>query len=230
MAQPEYCLYHHPFDAPSRRVRLVLGEKIISSDMVIEKPWAPRPEYLKLSPVGDVPVLAIENGEQKNILADATAICEYLEEAHPTPALLAGTPVERAEIRRLVQWFEHKTFAEVTSYIVIEKAIKRLRGQSEPPDSARLRAGLHNIHGHLEYVSWLVEQRNWLAGERLSLADLSAAAQFSVLDYLGDVPWEKHPRAKEWYARIKSRPSFRTLLADHIVGILPVKHYANLDF
>jgi len=74
------------------------------------------------------------------------------------------------------------------------------------------------------------ERRRWLAGENFSLADITAAAHLSTLDYLGDVPWDNHEPAKEWYARIKSRPSFRPLLADHIPGAPPPKHYADLDF
>ena len=70
----------------------------------------------------------------------------------------------------------------------------------------------------------------WLAGDALSLADIAAAAHLSAIDYLGDVPWSDHEVAKEWYARIKSRPSFRPLLTDHIPGLAPPKHYTDLDF
>ena len=86
-----------------------------------------------------------------------------------------------------------------------------------------MRAGLANIHLHLEYIAYLFERRNWLAGEALSLADIAAAAQLSVLDYLGDVPWDRHPGAKLWYSRIKSRPSFRPLLADRLPGLKPAR-------
>ena len=230
MPVPLYRLYHHPLDPPSRRVRLALGEKILAFDAVVEKPWAPRPDYLELSPAGDVPTLVIQTGDEQLVVADATAICEYLEETQPTPTLLGDAPVERAEVRRLVQWFERKTWHEVTTYFVTEKAIKRLRGQNESPDSSLIRTGCYNIHAHLDYIGWLTEHRNWLAGDHITLADLSAAAQFSAMDYLGDVPWSKHPEAKEWYARIKSRPSFRPLLGDHIAGLMPPKHYADLDF
>ncbi len=223
-------LHHHPLDPPSRRVRLALGEKNIPFEAMIEKPWAPRPDYFELSPAGDVPTLVIGEGEQKAVLADASAICEYLEETEKAaPSLLGVDPAFRAEVRRLVHWFEGKMFQETTALIVGEKAFKRLQGAGEP-DSVLLRTGLHNIHGHMDYIGWLTSRRNWLAGDDLTLADLAAAAQLSTIDYLGDVPWDKHPEAKDWYARIKSRPSFRPLLGDHIPGLLPPKHYANLDF
>jgi glutathione S-transferase len=83
---------------------------------------------------------------------------------------------------------------------------------------------------HLEYVSWLADRRRFLAGDFFSLADIAAAAHFSAVDYIGDVPWDDYPRAKEWYVRIKSRPSFRPVLADHIPGLRPPTHYADLDF
>lgn len=229
MTYKTYRLHHHPFDPPSRRVRLVMGEKAITYETIIEKPWEPREEYLELNPAGEVPTLVIENEEEQIVLSDATAICEFIEETHKSNPLLGKDPVDRAEVRRLVNWFEYKMWNEVTSYLVGEKAIKRLQGKGEP-DSNKIRAGYHNIHGHLSYIGWLASRRNWLAGDNISLADLAAAAQISVIDYLGDVPWSKHQDAKEWYARIKSRPSFRPLLGDHISGLMPPLHYADLDF
>lgn len=222
-------LHHHPLDPASRRVRLALGEKGISFETVVEKPWAPRPEYLALSPAGDVPTLLIEGEDETLTIGDASAICEYLEETNEKPSLLGAAPAFRAEVRRLVHWFEIKMYQEATALIVGEKAFKRLQGGGEP-DSLILRTGLHNIHGHMDYIGWLTSRRNWLAGDDLTLADLAAAAQLSCVDYLGDAPWDHHPEAKEWYARIKSRPCFRPLLGDHIPGLMPPKHYANLDF
>ena len=137
--------------------------------------------------------------------------------------------MERAEVRRLVAWFDGKFAHEVTDNLVGEKVMKRFLGFGEP-DSAAIRAGHANIRTHLDYIAFLIERRSWLAGERLSLADIAAAAHISCVDYLGDVPWADHEAAKDWYARIKSRPSFRPLLADAIPGLAPSKVYADLDF
>src|SRR3546814_441806 len=98
------------------------------------------------------------------------------------------------------------------------------------PNSGAIRAGLANIHYHLEYIAWLCDRRRWLAGDAFSRADIVAAAELSAVDYIGDVPWGDHGGAKDWYARVKSRPSFRAILADHISGVQPPKHYADLDF
>lgn len=210
-------------------MRLTLAEKGVVCDIVTEKPWEPRTEYLALNAAGEVPTLVITGDEKTVILSDATAICEYLEETQTGVSLLGTDPEQRAEVRRLVRWFEFKTWREVTDYLVGEKALKRLQGGGEP-DSSRIRTGYYNIHGHLDYIGWLTQRRNWLAGDDITLADFAAAAQFSVIDYMGDVPWQKHPEAKDWYARIKSRPCFRALLGDHIAGLLPARHYADLDF
>ncbi len=228
MTTATYLLYHHPFSPPSRRVRLALAEKNVTCELVLEKPWDPSPVLLGLNPAAEVPVLVITQNNDQQILCDAQAICEYLEETH-AGSLLGRTPLERAEARRLIGWFDHKMQTEVTDMLVGEKALKRMCGYGEP-DSAIIRAGCANIRGHLDYIGWLTERRNWLAGEMLTLADLAAGAHLSVIDYLGDVPWDAFPLAKEWYARLKSRPSFRSILGDHIPGFPPPKHYADLDF
>lgn len=219
-------LFHHPLSAASRKVRVTLAEKRLEFTGQIEKPWERREEFLLLNPSGDVPVLVEEDGL---VVAGHGPICEYLEEVSPDWSLLGRTLGERAEVRRLVAWFDEKFGREVTEMLVGEKLFKRFSGQGTPLAQA-IRAGLANIHYHLDYIGWLSERRTWLAGDHVSLADVSAAAHLSTIDYLGDVPWDDHPEARDWYARVKSRPSFRAILADHIAGMPPPKHYADLDF
>ncbi len=218
---------HHLWLSPTcRKVRIVLAEKGLEFDMKAEKTWERRREFLALDPAGEVPVLVEEDGM---VIADAVAIVEYLDECYAEPALLGRGLGARAEVRRLSQWFDRKFNSEVTENLVGEKITKRFLGLGEP-DSAAIRAGSANIHSHLEYIGWLTERRRWLASDDLSLADISAAAHLSAIDYLGDVPWADHAPAKDWYARIKSRPSFRAILGDHIPGCPPPSHYADLDF
>ncbi len=219
-------LYHLWLSPASRKIRVVLQEKALDFQMKVEKTWERRPEFLALNPAGDVPVLIEEDG---TVLADACAIAEYLDEVYREKPLLGLNALDRAEVRRLVAWFDVKFNHEVTENLVGEKMMKRFLGFGTPNSSA-IRAGKANLTYHLEYVTFLVERRRWLAGDHFSLADITAAAHLSSLDYLGDVPWDDHEPAKEWYARIKSRPSFRPLLADHIPGAPPPKHYADLDF
>ncbi len=219
---------HHLWLCPfSRKVRLCLREKGLDAELAVENVWERRESFLALNPAGQVPVL-VDDGVA---LAESQAICEYLEEAYPSAGrtLLGLDATTRAEVRRLVLWFDLKFGREVTDNLVGEKLYKRLMGRGYP-DSSAIRAGRQNLQYHLAYIGYLAERRNWLAGDTLSLADLAAAAHVSCVDYLGDVPWEDYPEAKAWYVRIKSRPAFRPLLADHIAGLPPPRHYADLDF
>jgi len=220
-------LYHYPLCPFSRKVRVVLAEKKLEFDPVIEVPWDARDEFLKISPQGEIPVLVQDGAEP---LSDSTAIAEYLDEVHREPPLLPSDPLDRAEVRRLVGLFDAKFNREVTIPLIGEKIIKRLSQPKSEPDSKAIRSGFAAIHRHLDTIAWLSERRTWLAGPHYSLADIAAAAHLSCIDYLGDVPWEGHQGAKDWYVRVKSRPAFRTVLTDHLPGLPPARNYANLDF
>ncbi len=227
-------LLQQPLCPLSRFVRLVLGEYDIDARLVEERFWERREEFLVLNPAGTIPVL-ITDGIPP--VPGASIIAEFIEETHEPPdgvnGLLPFEPRDRVEVRRLASWFNDKFHAEVSGPLVTERVFKRhmtLEQGGGPPDTASLRAARHNIRYHLAYVGWLARSRNWLAGDRLSLADLAAAAHLSSVDYLGDVPWNEDEAAKVWYARVKSRPSFRPLLSETLAGIPPAKHYADLDF
>jgi len=219
-------LYHLWLSPFSRKVRLVLAEKNLDFHMEVEQTWERRHEFLALNPTGEVPVLVEPDN---TVLADSMAICEYLEELTPEPNLIGQRPYDRAEVRRLVAWFDQKFNYEVTDKLVNEKVMKRFLGLGEP-DSREIRAAQANIHTHLDYITFLTDRRFWLAGEQMTLADIAAAAHISAVDYLGDVPWADYKSAKNWYARIKSRPSFQGILADAIPGLPAPKHYADPDF
>ncbi|GHU06242.1 glutathione S-transferase [Alphaproteobacteria bacterium] len=215
-------LYHQSFCPFSRKIRIVLGEKGLPFDMCEEE------GFLQLNLAGETPVLLVDGGHE---LSGSVAIAEYLEEIAPQPRLMGGeTAVERAEIRRLVGWFDHKFHDEVGRTLVAEKITKRLRDHRNAPNSALIRSGYQALRRHIHYVDSLAEQGNWLAGPRFSMADVAAAAHLSCVDYIGDIPWESAPAAKEWYARVKSRPSVRPLLADCVPFVPPSKQYADLDF
>lgn len=219
-------LYHALLSPTSRKVRIVLAEKNLDFTLKAEKPWERRPEFLALNPAGEVPVL-IE--PDSTVLAGTEAIVEYLDEVYREKLLIGLNPADRAEVRRLVAWFDVKMDREVTDNLVGQKMMRRM-GREGQPNSQAIRAGHANLPHHLDYIGYLVDRRRWLAGDFFSAADVTAAAHLSTLDYLGDVPWEQNELAREWYARIKSRPSFRAILADHVPGIQPPSHYADLDF
>ena len=227
-------LLHQMLCPHSRYVRLILGEYGIPARLQEERFWERREEFMLLNPAGEIPVLVADGAPP---IPGAAVIAEYIEETlqpeYSGDRLLPAAPEERVEVRRLASWFNDKFHVEVSRPLVTEREFKRHMTGAQgggPPDTEALRAARHNIRYHLAYIGWLVRQRNWLAGEDLSYADLAAAAHVSVADYLGDVPWTEDEAAKSWYMRVKSRPSFRPLLADVVAGIPPVAHYANLDF
>lgn len=219
-------LYHLILSPFCRKVRLTLAEKGLECALEAERVWERRPEFLALNPAGTVPVLIEEDG---HVFAESQAICEYLDEAYPDKPLIGRVPVARAEVRRLVAWFDDKFHHEVTTLLLFEKVNKRLMAGGAP-DSAAIRAGLSNITYHLDYIGYLIERRNYLAGDDFTLADIAAAAHLSCIDYIGDVPWDHCQPARDWYARVKSRRGFRGLLADHVAGMPPSRTYADLDF
>ncbi len=222
-------LHFWPLDPFSRQVRLALEEKSLRHDLQLEVPWERPDDLVSLNPAGTTPVLIDESGGGRRVIVESRAILEYLEETTPTPCLLPGGPAERAEARRLVDWFDRKYDGEVNAYLLHEKLEKRAQGLGSP-DPAALRAGRDHLRWHLDYMCGLLDQRDGLAGPRFTLADLVAAAHLSCIDYLGDVPWEDFPAAKAWYQRIKCRPSFRAILADRLPGCPPVDGYQDLDF
>jgi glutathione S-transferase len=229
-----FTLLHHPLCPHSRFVRLILGEYGLAARPVEERFWERREEFLMLNPAGAIPVL-VEEGQPP--IPGAAIIAEYLDEtqggARGEDRLLPTDAGQRVEVRRLMSWFNDKFNEEVSGPLVTERIFKRymtLEQGGGPPDTEAMRAARHNIRYHLSYIGWLVRTRDWLAGDRLSYADLAAAAHVSVADYVGDVPWTDDEAARNWYARVKSRPSFRPILADTLSGLPPSKTYANLDF
>ncbi|MGB8623406.1 MAG: glutathione S-transferase family protein [Paracoccaceae bacterium] len=218
-------LFHVPLSPFCRKVRLVLAEKKIEVELVEERYWEQDPDFMRRNPAGKVPVLRMDG----RTMAESQAICEYVEETHPTPPLMPGSPAERYEARRLIFWFDDKFHDEVTSKLLYERVNKKVMAQGYP-DSRNVKSGAQKIKYHLDYMGWLLDQRRWLAGDVMTLADFTAAAHLSCLDYISDVDWNRSEGVKDWYAKIKSRPAFRGLLADQVPGFPPPPHYADLDF
>ena len=219
-------LYHMILSPHSRKVRLVLAEKGLAFELRAEKTWERREGFLKLNPAGSVPVLVEEDSR---FYADSNAISEYLDEAYPEPPLLGNDVDGRAEIRRLVAWFDDKFNSEAGWPLLNERLMKRFLGLGEPQANV-IRNASRNLRNHLDYIAYLSERHNYLADGAVSLADLTAAAHLSVADYLGHIDWAAYPGVKDWYVKVKSRKSFRPLLDDRVPGLEPPEHYSELDF
>lgn len=230
-----HTLTHFRLCPRSRAVRFALSEIGITPELVEENPWEWRADFLALNPSGELPVLALEGGL---VLCGSYAITEYfagllenmIKDGRPAP-FFHGSLAERAEQRRLVDWFHDKLDRDVTRELLYQRVYGHLmRVSSSAPDTQALRAIRANLRYHMGYVNHLAHERRWLAGDEMSFADVAAAAHLSAIDYLGEIHWDEYPAAKSWYARIKSRPTFRTLLADRLPGIAPAPVFANLDF
>ena len=220
-------LYQFPLCPFSRKVRLMLAEKGIAHELVRESPWLKRDEFIDMNPAGQTPVLV---EAQKSIaLIDSNAICEYFEETVEKSPMIPGTALNRAEVRRLVAWFDERLYGDVVAPLLDERMRKRIISR-DPPDTKVLRDAMRVANGHLDYIDYLLDHRRWLGGPVLSLVDLTAAAHLSVADYLGGLDWRGHKQTTDWYSVMKSRPSFRPLLGERMEVIAPPPHYDNVDF
>jgi glutathione S-transferase len=207
-------------------VRIVLKEKDLEHELIVDQPWNRKKIFSENHVQSDIPTLLERDG---TFLEGWYAIIEYLEQIYRSKTFLGTSIREKAETRRIMSIFNEMFFAEVTSQIVLEKIFKKYTS-NKAPNSLCIRRGTENIKHYFDYISWLIDRRNWLAGNDFSIADISAAAHISCIDYLGSIEWEKYPTVKIWYMRIKSRPSFRNILSDRIHGVSPASHYADLDF
>ena len=221
-----WSLYQFPLCPFSRKIRLLMGEKNIAYDLVREDPWNASDRLYNINPAGRTPVLVDE--ERGIALPDSRAIAEYLEETVDRSPMINGTAAGRAEIRRLVALFDENFYHDVTEPLLNERMKKRLILR-QPPDSTALSQAMRMAHGHLDYMDWLIDNRPWLAGSTMSMADLAAAAQISVADYLGGIDWTDHEQTRGWYAVFKSRPSFQPLLTERMDSIRPPDHYGQID-
>lgn len=218
-------LYHFTLCPFSRTVRLSLLEKKLDYTQEVWTFWDNQQQISEHSPSGQLPVLEELNGD---IIPESMVITEYLDEVYPELPIMGKNISQKNEVRRLHLWFHQKFGSEVSVPLVTEKTIKRHFNMS--PDSGIIRNSKSLIKNHLSYIEKLINERNWLAGDDFSLADISASSHLSVIDYFGDIPWDDFEVAKNWYSRIKSRPSFRSFLNERVSGVMPSSHYRDLDF
>jgi len=222
-----WLLHQFPLCPFSRKVRLTLTEKGVPFELRRASPWERDDEFMDMNPAGQTPVM--EEDVRGFKLIDSRAICDYFEETVEGAPMVPGTALDRAEIRRLVAWLDEKLYADMVAPLIEERMRKRLVSR-EPPDTRILREAMKAGNAHLDYLDYLLDHRRWLGGPVLSIVDLAAAAHLSVADYLGGVDWRGHRQTVDWYGVMKSRPSFRPLLAERMEVITPPAHYDKVDF
>lgn len=224
-----YRLYHHPLCPFSRKIRIHLSAKEIGFEPIIENFFERRTEFIALNPAGNLPILV--DSENQNVVVGSNVISEYIEEKYDEYDFLGININKRAEARRLQNWFEQKFYQEVTEYIVYQRYFNRfLETEKTPPSTEILHIAHRNLAVHLGYLEYLLENNKYLNGDQISIADFSASAQLSILDYFGDINWNHHSNIKEWYVLLKSHRFFADILTDRITNISPPTYYSQLDF
>ena len=219
-----YTLHHYFLCPASRFVRVILEEKKIKFNLQIENYWNPQKSYLLMNPAGYFPILKYENNSP---IVGSNVIMEYLDASYESNSLFNDK--FNSEIRRLVFWFENIFKRDVIAPILFEKIYKRFE-ENKNPDSIVLRKSIENLKFHLNYFNILIGQSDWLVGDKISYADIYFSANMSVLDYIDELNFQNFDELKELYYRVKSRPSFKKILIDRIVGLNPGKNYQNFDY
>jgi glutathione S-transferase len=228
-------LFHFKLCPFSRRARVSLSELGVEHLLIDEKVWDRRREFLSINPAGTLPVI-IDDDEDITII-NIYAITEFLEEKfynnHLQDSLIPGEFHERAETRRLIDWFDLKFHREVSGVILrelIDKYYIKDQASNASPNMDSVRIAQENLIYHFNYLSHLVSSRKWIAGDKFTQADIAAASHISCLDYLNKINWDNWEEIRNWYARIKSRASFSDILSDKLPGFQPPIHYSNPDF
>jgi glutathione S-transferase len=197
--------------------------------------WERDKDFLKLNPACETPVL--KNIDTNEIICDSFLICKYISQFEGESKaglgyfdLMAMNMNDEYEIQRLHMWFDKKFFNEITKYIIDEMFLNTLKKSGKITNTDKIMIALENFEKHVNYIEFILNKRKYLGGENFSIADITAATQISILDYLGLIDWEKHGKFKDWYISIKQKIGFRKILEDKIPGFEPNILYNKLDF
>ena len=218
-------LYHYQLCPSSRFIRLLLDEYKIEHITQLENYWKPQDEFLLINPAGHLPVL-IDNSNFQII--GFNACVEYIRDMDLNPNIFPDDYRKKAEIYRLYHWFDTLFKKEVLDPIIYEKVFSRVI-ENLTPNSLNLRNGMQNLGFHIKYLEYLLRDKDFLVADTITSCDFFAAANLSVLDYLGLLNLRDYPKLKVWYFKLKSRPSFKNILKDYIVGLTPHENYKLLD-
>jgi len=194
-----------------RRVRIFLAEKGISIDTVqvdLRNGEQFTPAFRAINPDCTVPALVLDDG---TVIADAVAICHYIEELHPDPPLIGTTPQERAVVTALNRQIERDGFYAAMD--AFRNAAKGLKGRALPgahdyeqiPDLAE--RGRARVEHFFRDMNARLAGRDYMAGSRFTIADISAMvltdfagwAKLKVPDDCADL--------RRWHASVSARPS-----------------------
>jgi glutathione S-transferase len=204
-------LHHFDRSPFSWKVRMVLVEKNVPYELVVPENKAESAEFARLNPFRLTPVLELPDGRT---IYESTIVNEYLEEVHPSPAMLPKDPVARAHVRILEDTADQYLYSAVGN---LRKALyeyappflhPKKPGEIDEKQVAEARARVHEVLGIFERA---IQGKTWFGGDMLSLADAAlVSAVTGTLPLIGVLPDAKYPGLAAWAARIKERPSYRT--------------------
>lgn len=230
-------LYHYSNSVCAEKARLALAEKQVEWEgrhVHLFKGEQFDPEYMKLNPKAVVPTL-VHDGQ---VLVESTLICEYIDDAFPGPALKPADPMARAQMRIFTKMVDEGLHFGVGVFSFVAMFADRLRNMSDDERAAHFAAmpdldrrerqstivekGTEAPHVLKSISIWenglakieknLSDGRPWIMGEQYTLADLCLTPYMSRMEYIRYFEFftEKRPNTREWWERVKARPSFTT--------------------
>jgi glutathione S-transferase len=223
-----YKLYHYPLCPFSRKVRFLLSYFNVPYVLIEERFWERRESFLRISPIGTVPLLVRKNG--LTLPHSELIVSHILRHYSKKGELMPLDEKEEIKVKSIALWFDEKFFNEVSRVFLYEKVIHTIK-QDETPDVVSLNAARYNLQIHLDFLEFLLSNNSFLAGESFTIADVVASSHLSILDYLSEIKWVGvSPLIKDWYSIIKSKLAFKEILLDKIPNIKPSITYETLDF
>lgn len=185
----------------ARKIRVILLEKKLACEQIVDLPHEPTAKVGEFNPLGKVPTLVTDDGE---VFFDSPVIADYLETLDVEPALLPSDRLEAVRVKQLEALADGVLDAAV---IVLLEGRRAPEQQSEAVKARQW----GKVERGLAALQKLAEGKTWLAGGRLSLADISVAVMIGWLDArFSDYGVAKHyPQLAAWAAPILARPSFQ---------------------
>ena len=230
----KYNLYHYSFCPFSRKIRFLLDEIEITYKKIEIKPYEKNNEFIRLNTLNETPVLIDNNNKirviDSYIIADYLKNMEYRNFTDLRDEYFGSNLNEELEINRLQMLFDKNFYNDITKPLLYEKVYSTFDETKKYYSNSVVNKVVSNINAYVEYMEFLLVKNKWLADEKFSLADISAAAQISVIDYFGHINWKRFFKLKEWYNIIKSKKGFNDILNDKLPGFNPYINYNKIDF
>ncbi len=183
-----------------RKIRIVLAEKKVDCDLVIDSPWVEGNQVAAVNPLGKIPVLVLDD---ESTLYDSRVIAEYLDTVAPNNRLIPASGRERISVKRWEALADGVLDAAVAAFL----EAKRPDGERSPSWVERQRG---KVNQALKAMSDDLGEQLWCHGNSLSLADIAVGCALGYVSFrLGDIPWgAQYPNLLQLYEKLMQRPAF----------------------